>query len=61
MSPRWRRKTLDGLIAGTIHPFQGPIKNQAGELVVKEGERLGDDVLLGMNYYVEGVEGSLPK
>lgn len=51
----------EGIVSGTLHPFQGPIKNQEGEEIVAEGETLGDDVLLGMNYYVEGVQGSLPK
>ena len=54
------QETYDGIKNGTIYPFQGPIKNQAGDVVVKEGERLDDGALLGMNYYVEGVEGSLP-
>ncbi len=51
----------NGIIDGSIHPFQGPIKNQAGEEVIAEGETLDDGVLLGMDYYVEGVQGSLPK
>jgi len=51
----------NGIVDGSIHPFQGPIKNQAGEEVVAEGEMLDDGVLLGMDYYVEGVQGTLPK
>ncbi len=51
----------NGIVDGSIHPFQGPIKNQAGEEVIAEGETLDDGVLLGMDYYVEGVQGSLPK
>jgi len=51
----------EGIVDGTFHPFQGPINNQEGEEVVAEGDVLGDDVLLGMDYYVEGVQGSLPK
>lgn len=51
----------EGIIAGTLHPFAGPITNQEGEVVVAEGEVLDDGVLLGMDYYVEGVQGSLPK
>jgi len=49
------------IIDGTLHPFQGPIKNQKGELVVKAGEVISDKDLLGLNWYVEGVEGSIPK
>ncbi len=46
---------------GTFHPFQGPFKNQAGKIVMEAGKSLTDDDLLGMNYYVEGVLGNLPK
>jgi simple sugar transport system substrate-binding protein len=49
------------IVDGTFHPFQGPIKNQKGELVVKEGEVVADKDLAGLNWYVEGVEGSIPK
>lgn len=51
----------EGIVAGTMHPFQGPIMNQAGEEIIPAGETLDDGVLLGMNYYVEGVQGDLPK
>ena len=50
-----------GILDGTLHPFAGPIKNQEGEVVVKEGETLEDGALLGMDWYVEGVQGKLPK
>lgn len=49
------------IIDGSFHPFQGPIKNQKGELVVKAGEVIPDKDLLSLNWYVEGVEGSIPK
>ncbi len=51
----------EGIVDGSLHAFQGPIKNQAGEIVVEAGEILSDEVLLRMDYYVEGVQGSLPK
>ncbi|MFT6878289.1 MAG: basic membrane protein A [Granulosicoccus sp.] len=51
----------EGIIAGTMHPFQGPLMNQAGEEIVPAGKSLDDGVLLGMNYYVQGVQGDLPK
>ncbi|WP_259780434.1 BMP family ABC transporter substrate-binding protein [Aestuariispira ectoiniformans] len=50
-----------GLADHSIHPFTGPIKNQAGEVVVPEGETASDKMLLGMNFYVEGIDGELPK
>jgi len=49
------------IIDGKLHPFQGPIKDQKGNVVVKEGEVLSDEVLVGLNWYVEGVEGSIPQ
>lgn len=46
---------------GSFHPFQGPVKNQAGEVVIPEGEAMTDEQLATMEYYVEGVQGKLPK
>jgi simple sugar transport system substrate-binding protein len=40
---------------GSLHPFAGPIRNQAGEEKVPEGSTLSDKELLGMDWYVEGV------
>ncbi len=54
-------KIKASIVDGSFHPFQGPIKNQKGELVVKEGEVISDADLLKLNWYVEGVEGSIPK
>jgi basic membrane protein A and related proteins len=50
-----------GIIDGSLHPFQGPINNQKGEQVTKQGETVAIGELLGMNWYVEGVQGELPK
>lgn len=49
------------IIDGSFHPFQGPIKNQAGEVAVPEGETMTDEELTTMEWYVEGVQGKLPK
>jgi basic membrane protein A and related proteins len=46
---------------GTLHPFQGPLKNQSGEVVVPEGTTLSDAELLKLECYVEGVQGQLPQ
>ena len=46
---------------GSFHPFQGPFKKQNGTIAVEKGKSLTDDDLLGMNYYVEGVLGNIPK
>lgn len=47
--------------AGRLHPFTGPINNRDGEQVLAAGETADDGMLLGMDFYVEGVVGSLPK
>ncbi len=51
----------EGIVDGTLHPFQGPILDQAGTEILASGEVLDDQALLGMNYYVQGVQGDLPK
>jgi simple sugar transport system substrate-binding protein len=50
-----------GIVDGTLHPFAGPINNQAGEQVIAEGETIPDGDLLKMDWYVEGVQGTIPK
>ena len=51
----------DAIEAGTLNPFTGPIKDQSGKVVVADGVQLDDGALLGMDWYVEGVQGQLPK
>jgi len=45
-----------GIIEGTVHPFTGPIHDQAGALRVPEGETIGDEILAAMDWYVQGVQ-----
>ena len=49
------------LIAGRFDVFWGPIKDQSGKLHIAAGEKPADEVLLGMNWFVEGVIGTVPK
>jgi basic membrane protein A len=51
----------DEIIKGARHPFTGPIKKQDGSEWLKAGEKAADKDLLSMNFYVEGIEGALPK
>lgn len=53
--------TKKGIADGSIHPFAGEIKDQTGKVIVKAGENAPDAFLAGMNVYVEGIEGSIPK
>ena len=48
------------LIDGNRRVFDGPVHNQAGDLMVPEGETLSDEKLLQLEWYVEGVQGKLP-
>ena len=54
-------KVKASIVDGSFHPFQGPIKNQKGEIVVKEGETISDGDLSKLDWYVEGVDGTIPK
>jgi basic membrane protein A and related proteins len=54
-------KTRMGIMDGSINPFAGPFNKQDGSEAVGAGKALEDGVLLGMDWYVEGVQGSLPK
>ena len=46
---------------GKLDPFAGPIYDQSGKLRAKKGEALDIGTLLGMNWYVKGVDDKLPK
>ncbi|MGX5665922.1 BMP family ABC transporter substrate-binding protein [Rhizobium daejeonense] len=47
--------------SGELHPFTGPVNKQDGSAWLKEGEKADDGTLLGMNFYVEGVDDKLPQ
>ncbi len=49
------------LIAGDFDVFDGPVKDQDGNVVVAEGETLSDGDLLSMMWFVEGVNGVIPE
>ena len=48
------------ITSGELHPFKGPVYKQDGSLAVAAGKHLDDGTLLGMNWYVKGVDGKLP-
>ncbi len=54
-------KVKNDIISGALHPFQGPVTNQSGDVVTPEGEVMSDGDLAKMDWYVQGVQGSLPK
>ncbi len=51
----------DGIGAGTLNAFTGPLNKQDGTPWLKEGEVADDATLAGMNFYVEGLSGDIPK
>ena len=46
---------------GKLHPFAGPVVDQAGTIKVPAGKNMTDSELGAMNYYVQGVASTLPK
>ena len=51
----------DALKTGSLHPFSGPLKDQAGKEVLASGKRYSDAELGKMNFYLQGVVGEVPK
>lgn len=51
----------DAIAAGKYHPFTGPLNKQDGTPWLAAGQVADDSTLLGMNFYVQGIEGSIPK
>ncbi|MDF2927093.1 MAG: rane protein [Paenibacillaceae bacterium] len=49
------------IIDGTFDVFTGPIVDQAGASKVAEGKKLTLEEVLGMNWFIKGVEGTIPK
>jgi len=54
-------KMRDDIAAGTYHPFTGPLNKQDGSVWLADGVVANDGELAGMNFYVEGITGDIPK
>lgn len=53
--------TEAAIIAGTLHPFKCPVVDQTGKTVeCKGGTHLDAGQILGMNFYVKGVDDKFP-
>jgi basic membrane protein A and related proteins len=48
-------------IEGGYNVFTGPLNKQDGNAFLKAGEAITDKDLSGMNFYVQGIDGTLPK
>jgi len=51
----------EAIASGEYQPFTGPLKKQDGSDWLAEGETADDGALAGMNFYVEGITGEIPK
>ena len=49
-----------GLKAGTFSIWKGPLVDNNGKTLLKEGEVADDKFLSGVNFYVKGVQGKVP-
>jgi basic membrane protein A and related proteins len=48
--------------AGTMDPFKCPVIDQAGKTIeCKGGDRLSDEQVFGMMFYVQGIEDKIPQ
>jgi basic membrane protein A and related proteins len=53
--------TAEAIKAGKLHPFTGPITKQDGTVAGEAGKPLPDGDILGMNWYVKGMDDQLPQ
>jgi len=49
------------IVSGEWDVFCGPLMDQDGNVVVAEGECMSDEEMLNMNFFVEGVVGTIPE
>lgn len=49
------------IVSGEWDVFCGPVTDQDGNVVVAEGECMSDEDMLNMNFFVEGVVGTIPE
>lgn len=55
-------ETEAAIVAGKADPFMCPVVAQDGKTVeCKGGDRFDNGQIAGMNYYVQGIEGTVPK
>ena len=52
--------TAAAIKAGKLNPFKGPVMKQDGTVAAKDGEAVPDKEILGMNWYVKGIDDKVP-
>jgi simple sugar transport system substrate-binding protein len=54
--------TVAAIKAGTLHPFKCPVVDQSGKQVeCKGGTHLAGEQILGMNWYIKGIDEKVPQ
>jgi simple sugar transport system substrate-binding protein len=53
--------TMKKIVSGEIQIFKGPITKQDGSAGVPDGTVISDGDLLGMNWYVKGIDDTIPQ
>ncbi|MEY7999225.1 BMP family ABC transporter substrate-binding protein [Clostridium sp. Mt-5] len=54
-------KDRSNIINGKLNVFEGPIYDQSGNLKVAKGQKLTDEQMLSINWFVKGIEGTISK
>lgn len=54
-------KRENDIKSGKFDVFEGPIKDQTGKVRIPAGQTLSDQGKLSIDWFVEGVEGTIPK
>lgn len=49
------------IISKEFDVFHGPIKDQTGQVKIPAGQKMSDADMLSFNWFVEGVDGTIPK
>ena len=56
------RSTEEAIKSGKLHPFTCPVMGQDGKEIECKGKGVLDDgQILGMNFYVKGIDDKLPQ
>jgi simple sugar transport system substrate-binding protein len=54
-------ETETAIKSGQLHPFKCPVVAQDGKTVeCKGGQHLADEQILGMNFFVKGIDDRVP-
>lgn len=53
--------TKTKIVSGEFNVFKGPITDASGAVKVPDGKTMTDEEVLNMNWFVKGVDGTIPK